>query len=152
MKRTENGYFTVEASLVMPVVLGVVLMTVYLWIFQYDRCRQDQDTGLLAMQAAGWRNLTAEERCDGVIFEGDPADPEVYLGWDMGELKARQQGYRLEVERTGRLAFPLPGWNLLPGKDIWEARSRYENRTLSPVKVVRSYQETKELLQMIAAD
>jgi hypothetical protein len=152
MKRMEEGYFTVEATLVMPIMLGVVFMTMYLWYFQYDRCRQDQETGLLAMQAASLRNVTAEERCDEVIRHGADADEEIYIAWEPGELHARQQGYTLDVERTGGLTFPLPGWNLLTGKNHWEARSHFRNRTVSPVKIVRSYQRTKELLQMVTAD
>jgi hypothetical protein len=152
MRRTEDGYFTVEAALIMPIVLGVIFMTMYLWFYQYDRCRQDQDTGLLAMQAASLRGLSAEQRCDHVIREGDLEDRDVYIAWESGELTARQQGYRLDVERSGGLTFPLPRWNLLLGKDFWEAKSHYRNQTVSPVKIVRSYQRTKELLQMVTAD
>ena len=152
MRRSEEGYFTVEATLVMPIVLGLVFMTMYLWYFQYDRCLQDQDMGRVSMQAASLRNVTAQERCDHAAREGDRTIDDAYIAWESGDVTARQKGYMLEVERTGGLTFPLPGWNLLSGKDRWEAHSEYRNMTVSPVKVVRSYQRTKELLQMIAAD
>ncbi len=33
-----KGSFTVEAALIMPVILGVIVLSVYISMFSYDRC------------------------------------------------------------------------------------------------------------------
>lgn len=47
-----RAYFTVEAAVLYPVVLGVVLLMMYLLFFQYDRCLLEQDMGEPQSEAA----------------------------------------------------------------------------------------------------
>ena len=53
-----RAYFTVEAAVLYPVVLGVVLLMMYLLFFQYDRCLLEQDMG----RAAGLRGRKKMEQ------------------------------------------------------------------------------------------
>lgn len=50
MKKQENAYFTVEAAMVMPIVLFAIGMVIYLGFFQYSRCLAEQEEGLLQIQ------------------------------------------------------------------------------------------------------
>ena len=47
--RDRNAYFTVEAALVLPVVIGAILFVIYMMLFQYDRCLLEQDIGGIAL-------------------------------------------------------------------------------------------------------
>jgi len=47
--RNRNAYFTVEAALVLPVVIGAILFVIYMMLFQYDRCLLEQDIGGIAL-------------------------------------------------------------------------------------------------------
>lgn len=47
-KPETDGYFTVEAALVMPVVLSIIVMILYLSFYLYDRCIMAQDLYLLS--------------------------------------------------------------------------------------------------------
>ena len=57
-----RGYFTVEAALVMPVVLLGIALVMYLLIFQYDRCLLEQDTGVLALRGSAIQVEDSRER------------------------------------------------------------------------------------------
>lgn len=41
--RTADGYMTLEAALVFPIVFCLIIMLIYLTFFLYDRCRMTQD-------------------------------------------------------------------------------------------------------------
>lgn len=53
-----GAFFTVEAAILYPLVLAVIVLMVYLLFFQYDRCLLDQDIGKAAVQNAGKWTLT----------------------------------------------------------------------------------------------
>lgn len=40
-----KGYFTVETSLILPMVLAVQVFLIYAMLRQYDRCLLEQDMG-----------------------------------------------------------------------------------------------------------
>ena len=45
----KNAYFTVEAALVVPVVMGTMLFVIYMLLFQYNRCLMEQDIGAMVI-------------------------------------------------------------------------------------------------------
>lgn len=47
-----NGYFTIEASFVVPIILCLYLSVVSVALFLYDRCLVSQDSFLLGMRMA----------------------------------------------------------------------------------------------------
>lgn len=63
MKSRENAYFTVEAAMVMPIVVFVIALLIYLGLFQYDRCLREQDMGMQTLRST--ENQWSAE----VIFE-----------------------------------------------------------------------------------
>ena len=59
-----DGYFTVEAALIFPFVMGVILLVIYMWFFQYDRCLMEQDYALITVMATEKQKLKPQERVD----------------------------------------------------------------------------------------
>lgn len=51
-RRPLGGYFTVEASLLMGIVVTILVFVIYLGFFQYDRCVLAQDTYLLCFRTS----------------------------------------------------------------------------------------------------
>lgn len=51
----KNAYFTVEAALVLPIVIAALLFVIYMMLFQYDRCLLEQDMGAIALWGSGGR-------------------------------------------------------------------------------------------------
>ena len=50
--RRVGGYFSVEAALVLPVVLGVYLFLITMLFVQYDRCLLEQDMASMLIKAS----------------------------------------------------------------------------------------------------
>ena len=50
-RKNYKAYFTVEAAVLYPIVLGVIVLMTYLLFFQYDRCLLEQDMGRAAVRS-----------------------------------------------------------------------------------------------------
>ena len=86
--KNADAYFTVEAALVLPVLMGAILFVIYILFFQYDRCLLEQDLGAMALwgsrlEESGQERLEekVQERVRGLYKEK-------YMAWDFAVLEA----------------------------------------------------------------
>ncbi len=139
----ENAYFTVEAAMVLPLVTSAMLLTVFLFIFQYDRCLLEQDMNVLAVCAA---TVTADSRDaleEAVRQRATGIFTDKYVTWKMEELEAVVNGDRVIVKGRGSLTLPVPEWNFFGNDDIWSAGIQRETRRISPADLIRLYRKIK---------
>ena len=108
-----GAFFTVEAAILYPLVLAVVVLMVYLLFFQYDRCLLDQDIGKAAVQNAGKWTLTWEGEAARWILEKND----------------------IVVEKAGRLKYPFSG--LGTNEKNWSAKASFRVDRSSPVFYLR---------------
>lgn len=147
--KEKNAYFTVEACLVLPLVMSATLLGIYLFCFQYDRCLLEQDLGSLAL----WSSSVAEQKA------GDAAEMErlirqrtaeinqdKYVAWRMSDTEIRLEHNHIIVSGGGGLTFPVPGWNLWNDSSFWKAKTSFQNARRSPVFYIRQYRRMTDLL------
>lgn len=60
-KRTEDGYFTVEAALIFPMALLFTVMMIFLAFYSYDRCILEQSAYEAALRGTSNHIKTANE-------------------------------------------------------------------------------------------
>ena len=145
-----GAYFTVEATLVLPLVMSAVLLDIYLFCYQYDRCLLEQDIGSLML----WCNETISENTD------TAEDQEVkirnrmseiyrdkYIAWELTGVDVQLENNRISVIGSGQLIFPVPGWNFWNSINIWEDEVIYESRSISPVFYIRQLRKINNMLQ-----
>lgn len=142
--RERNAYFTVEAALVLPIVIGVILFVIYTMLFQYDRCLLEQDIGAIALwgslvEASDTAELErrAQERMAGLYKEK-------YMAWRITRLEASLNRNRFSVEGVGQLTFPAPGWNFWNRDNVWETKADYGYSRISPVTFIRLCRRIRE--------
>ncbi len=135
--REKNAYFTVEAALVIPVVISVMLFVIYMLLFQYNRCLLEQDMGALTLWGSSMEGDDAaaleektRERMHGIYMDK-------YVVWEITELKAELQKNKFMVKGAGQLIFPFPGWNFWSAENVWGAEAEYSGERLSPVTFIR---------------
>ncbi|MCM1099761.1 MAG: pilus assembly protein [Clostridium sp.] len=143
--RKTNAYFTVEAALVMPVVFGVVLLTVWLFLFQYDRCLMEQSAGVTALRGCTLQREDSEQLVKR-LSEMWEQDDRVFLAWKKEDARISLKGNRVRVECSGTLQFPfgkLLTWDEASGggNDMWESQAVFENRRIRPVDFIRDYRK-----------
>lgn len=133
----KNAYFTVEAALVFSITISVILFVVYLLLFQYDRCLLEQDMGAMALwgsrvEASDGMSLEEKTRQRIAVMYRDK-----YVVWKMTRLDASLERNRFSVKGAGQLTFPLAGWNIWNGKNLWSSEADYSYNRLSPVTFIR---------------
>lgn len=132
-----EAYLTVEAVLVMPMVLGVMLLTIYLLFFQYDRCLMEHNAGVLALRGCTYQ-ITDREKLVQQIAEQSKQTDERYLAWNMEAARVSLRGNRFQVEQKGMLRFPFRGLVFWRNDKEWEVYVVYENYRIQPVEFIRN--------------
>lgn len=149
-KKIDNAYFTVEAALVFPIVLSAMLVGIYLFCFQYDRCLLEQDMGWLivwcseaALESAGNTEILQKQ----IQLRTAEIYKDKYVSWEMTSVNVRLEKNDICVTGQGGLIFPVPGWNMWNDSNLWETGVSYESACLSPVFYIRQYRKLQELLR-----
>lgn len=137
MKRKIGGYFTVEAVLVLPIAIMIIVMVIYLMIFQYNRCLMEHDMGILALRGTALQAEDAQERIEKLRVQADLLYKEKYVAWDMGDISLKWEKGTVCVECEGQLQFPFSGG--VNGSDrIWKSTAVVESHMTSPVSFIRN--------------
>lgn len=140
----ENAYFTVEAALVLPLVTGALIFTVFLFIFQYDRCLLEQDINMLAVCAGTATAEDSKELEEILRRKASEVFMDKYAAWTMSDLQIAVKGDRVSVRGGGYLTLPLPEWNFFREENEWEARTLRETLRISPPDYIRLYRKIKD--------
>ena len=139
----KNAYFTVEAALVFPLVLGALLLTVFLLVFQYDRCLMEQDMGLLALYA---RELDTEDEEKTVALLNRRATEiyrDQYVAWEQEKLQITMEKNEIKIVGEGTMTFPVPEWNFYNGNNMWRAKRICVAMRLDPVDFIRIFRRVE---------
>lgn len=105
-KKQVEGYFSVEAALVLPIVLGVYLFLIVLLFVQHDRCLLEQDMASMMLKAVNHAG-TPKQQLDYL--------QELTAQWDRGQyLWIKQQsphftiqGQKIRLEAAGEYTMPV---------------------------------------------
>ena len=141
--KSVNAYFTVEAALVLPVVMGTILFVIYMLLFQYDRCLLEQDLGGMVLWGSRLEESDREELEKKVQERISGMYQEKYAAWNMTALEASLEKNKFSARGAGQVAFPLPGWNFWGAGNLWRTRADYTASRLSPVTFIRLCRKVK---------
>lgn len=132
-----DAYLTVEASLVLPIVIMVILLIIYLLFFQYDRCLMEQNTGILALRGCTDQFAEGKELVAKLVIQSQKSDNR-YLAWNMEDAQITLKGNSVSVKRSGTLIFPFQRLMFWNGDGNWTSECTYENKRVWPVQFVRN--------------
>lgn len=138
-KYGENAYLTLEAALVLPLVMGIILFLIYLGFFQYDRCLLEQDVGSLALKGCSFVQEDQEKLAEELGRAAAELYLEKYIAWELSELAIELSGNGVSAWGSGRITFPFAYLLTEELGGAWHARARYENVRRDPVNFIRLY-------------
>lgn len=148
-KKSCEAYFTVEATLVLPLVMSAILLDIYLFCFQYDRCLMEQDMGSLILWCSEIRleNAdTAKELEEKIQNRTSNIYRDKYVAWELTTVDVQLEKNRISIVGRGQLTFPVPGWNLWNDINLWKDEVTYESRSISPVFYIRQLRKLDDML------
>ena len=130
-----RGYFTVEAAMVLPVVIGTIVFIIYLQLYLYNRCLMDQEAAMLAMQTVQ-------------MYSGDMTQMQGMLErWKEQNLTAKYVGWRKEqpvvTKKYDRLTYEQKGY-ILTDHTLWETDLQYENKLINATVFLRNCRKSQK--------
>ena len=149
MYKSCGAYFTVEAALVLPLVMSAMLLSIYLFCFQYDRCLMEQDMGSLILWCKEVRldsKNTEKDQEEKIKIRVGEIYMDKYVGWEMTAVDVKLEKNRISATGCGQIVFPVPGWNMWNDNNLWEEKATYESATISPVFYIRQLRKLDDLL------
>ena len=145
-----NAYFVVEAALVLPLIMSAMMMGIYLFCYQYDRCLLEQDMGRLMIWSSNIATENAgesEKIKESIQARKSDIYLEKYAAWEMTTVDIKLEKNDISLTGRGQLAFPIAGWNRWNDDNLWEAEVQYKCDRLSPVFYIRQYRKLQEIFQ-----
>ena len=102
-----KGYMTVEASLVLPMVFGVILFVLSLLFYSYDRCLLEQDVAALVVRSEYLEGGTTEEKVQRLKAEVREWYLEKYVWMDVTvpKLSVKEDSVKIRAEGNFRGPF-----------------------------------------------
>lgn len=110
-QRKAEGYLTVEAALLLPFVIGVLVYIIYFQLFWYNRCLMDQEAAMTAVKAAQADSIDQGTLQDEVSRWRGEFLTDRYIGWESDRPVLTSQINKLSVRIQGRLILPNNSWN-----------------------------------------
>lgn len=136
-KRQPGGYFTVEAALLLPFVIGTIVYIIYFQFFWYNRCLMDQETAMMGVRAVQDISGDGETIKRNLVQWREGFLTDRYMNWKADEPVLICGHGRLAIRQKGS----LEAWNA-----VWNAETVYENKRIQPSAFLRSLRKIK--LQM----
>ncbi len=140
-----KGYFTIEATLLMPMVLAVYIFLIYLGLYQYDRCLLEQDCRLIALRGSFLQGQENKEIywCVNKMFNEN--------NWDKFALSVKNNiaievsGENVNAEICRYINVPFVK-NIFEGiSEEWKIQVAAKSRRLEPATVIRICKKIMEV-------
>lgn len=103
--RKVGGYFSVEAALVLPVVLSVYIFLIAMLFLQYDRCLLEQDMESMLIKACNHPGAPRQQ-LEYLQELSAVWDREQYLWLKVQSPYFSIQGWQIRLEIAGEYAIP----------------------------------------------
>ena len=135
-KKEEKAYMTIEATLIIPVIVGGIIFVLYLGIFLYNSCTIKQTAYIAALRGSQIKNMSqkeietyVEKQIDELLFQNILAREEV-------KKEVRTSIGKVTVKMSTDVNIPFT--DLLSAKiHIWEIETEgYANR-VNPIEIIR---------------
>ena len=126
-KEKSNAYMTVEAGLVLPIIIVIFIFLFAMLVFQYDRCLLEQDMAMMVLWGLTAQLDEAEDSQEQIEGKLQEIYWDKYVLWTMDELRAGVKHHRFFVSGAGETVL---------GKR-WETKTEYDYELYDPVSFIR---------------
>lgn len=135
-KKEEKAYMTIEASLILPLIIGGIIFVLYLGIFLYNSCTIKQTANIAALRGSQMKNMSQKEM-------------ETYVEKQIDELLFQQilarENIKKEIDISmGKVTVKMGTDVKMPFADLlsekigfWKIKGEgYANR-VDPIEIIR---------------
>ena len=140
-KKEEAGYFTVEAALIFPFVMGIILLVIYMFFYKYDRCLMEQDYAAALLDGMYRQDMDMEERSKQILDNIEKTYREEYWAWNFSPVQVSYDFRKITLSGEGSIRFPFKGFMFWDRGDIWSTDVSYEGKYAKKMFVIRTFRK-----------
>lgn len=150
-RRTLPGYMTVEASLILPMVLCVYTVLIYTGYFLYNRCLATQDAYILCYRESIHKDESLWSYPDGSVVREEEADQvsSKYLALKSRSTEVSTERSIIRYSGEGSVTPVLFGGSTIMPQDIWTFRYGMSARHTDPPLNIRKVRRVYDLAHMV---
>lgn len=102
-----KGYMTVEAALVMPMVFGVILFSMFLMFFRYDRCLMEQNLERALVEIGTMSCEEKQQLVDQLKMDAETYGSDQYLFWTLKPVTVKAGAEKIHIDGGGGISLPF---------------------------------------------
>lgn len=131
-----GAYMTVEATLIVPIVMYVCIFVIYAGFFQYDRCLMRQDAYRAALRGSSIYRANNQEVYNETFAVAENMVADKYIA-TKSSYEIAVQG-SVSVVMKGCVNMPFRGLATLVGNSEWQIEETMSSKCINPVFFIRS--------------
>lgn len=150
-RRQVDGYMTVEAALILPMVLCIYVILIYTGYFLYDRCVATQDAYVLCFRESIHKDSSLWSYPDGSVVR-DQENAQVgdkYLAVKGCSTEVTTERAMIRYSGEGSVAPPLFGDSPIMPENIWTFRYGMSARHTDPPLHIRKARRIYDVANML---
>ena len=137
---------TLEASLIMPIVICVIVLIIYFAYYLYGRCVLSQDTYILAFRASSTHLPEyAEDKTSYVYNKADEKLGKKYFGSTKPVINAETNGKEVLVRGYANIKTKAMGNYFLKPKSGWDYMAAGRAKDLDCIRHIRKIKRYKDI-------
>lgn len=146
-----EGYMTVEASLILPMVLCIYTVLIYTGYFLYNRCIATQDAYVLCYRESIHKDDSLWSYPDGSVVRDEEADQvgSKYLAIKSRNTEVSTERSIIKYSGEGTVTPPLFGGSVIMPQNIWTFRYGMSARHTDPPLNMRKARRVYDLTNML---
>lgn len=138
MRNTWNGYMTVEAALLIPIVWFSLFFVIFTGFFLYDRCIAEQDSKIIVMRASQEREADEAKVIRKVMEKGELAGRKKLLFSNAVQKELEISEDKAKIKISGRVNTILDSLVKEGFLSVFTYASEYEAEKSDPVQLIRT--------------
>lgn len=149
--RMLHGYMTVEAALILPIVLCIYTLLIYTGYYLYNRCVATQDAYVLCYRESIHKDQSLWSYPDGSIVRKEEAEQvgSKYLALKSKSTEVATDRSAIRYSGEGSVTPPLFGGNVIMPQDIWTFRYGMSARHTDPPLNIRKARRVYDLAHLL---
>lgn len=143
INNTLNGYMTLEAALLMPIVWFTLFFVLFAGFFQYDRCIAEQDGKLITIRAVEMREKEEAKVLQSVMGKEELAGGKKLLFSHFIKKELHMSDDKAKIEISGQINTVLSGLLEESGLSVFSYTAKYEAEQYDPTGFIRMCRRVK---------
>lgn len=150
-ERKIYGYFTVEATLIMPIVLFMMIFVISIAFFEYNRCILEEDIKILALRASNQWYYTPDEVLNELYQTQNDQEQGKMIAMNLDSATFEVDQKKISVLVEGKTVTWLKGeMDLISDNSRWNTQLSYKIERYNPSQFLKDCRKVEYIANRLS--